>query len=87
MNEKEIEETVKAFKVYLTKVIKHSAIDYIRKVKKAKYIEILYNDIIDSVVSLSEWDNDTFFDFRYNAYWKLRLVYRGQAFVCSLRSE
>ena len=46
MNEKEIEETVKAFKVYLTKVIKHSAIDYIRKVKKAKYVEILYNDII-----------------------------------------
>ena len=58
MNEEEIEETVKAFKVYLTKVIKHSAIDYIRKV------EILYNDIIDSIVSLSEWDNDTFFDFR-----------------------
>lgn len=48
----------------MTKVIKHSAIDYIRKVKKAKYVEILYNDIIDSIVSLSEWDNDTFFDFR-----------------------
>ena len=64
MNEKEIEETVKAFKVYLTKVIKHSAIDYIKKIKKAKYVEILYNDIIDSIVSLSEWDNDTFFDFR-----------------------
>ena len=36
MGENEIQEVVRAFKVYITKVIKHSAIDYIRKIKAKK---------------------------------------------------
>ena len=33
MEENEIQEVVRAFKVYITKVIKHSAIDYMKKNK------------------------------------------------------
>lgn len=60
-SEKEIEETVKAFKTYITKVIRHSAIDFARKVKSVKYTEIVYSDLVDDIVSLSLFDEDTFF--------------------------
>jgi len=63
ISENEIEEVVKAFKSYITKVIKHSAIDYARKIKSNKYTEIVYSDAIDISVSLSEYDEDTFFEF------------------------
>lgn len=63
MEENEIQEVVRAFKVYITKVIKHSAIDYIRKIKAKKYIEVALSDVIDSIVSLSSFDEGTFFDF------------------------
>lgn len=45
MGENEIQEVVRAFKVYITKVIKHSAIDYIRKIKAKKYIEVALSDV------------------------------------------
>ena len=63
MEENEIQEVVRAFKVYITKVIKHSAIDYIRKIKAKKYIEVAFSNAIDSIVSLSSFDEGTFFDF------------------------
>ena len=60
--EKEVENTVRAFKLYITKVIKHSAIDYIRRVKSAKYTEMEYSESIDNIVSLSNYDEGTFFE-------------------------
>ena len=62
-NEKEIEETVKSFKCYIKKVIEHSAIDYARKLKSKKINEIQYNNTVDTFVSLSCYDEDTFFNF------------------------
>ena len=60
--EKNVENTVRAFKKYITKVINHCAIDYIRKVKSVKFSEILYSDIVDNIVSLSNFDEGTFFE-------------------------
>lgn len=64
ISENEIEEVVKAFKSYITKVIKHSAIDYARKIKSNKYTEIVYSDAIDISVSLSEYDENTFLNLK-----------------------
>ena len=41
-SDEEIVEIVKAFKLYIKKIVKHSAIDFIRISKKNKYKEILY---------------------------------------------
>ena len=63
MNSNYNEETVRAFKSYIMQVIQHSAVDYIRKVKSSKYTEIAFTDAIDNTVSLSSFDEGTFFDF------------------------
>ena len=52
-SDEEIVEIVKAFKIYIKKIVKHSAIDFIRISKKNKYKEILYSDLVDEKVSLS----------------------------------
>ena len=39
-SDEEIVEIVKAFKLYIKKIVKHSAIDFIRISKKNKYKEI-----------------------------------------------
>lgn len=63
MNEKKYsdEEIVKAFKVFIKKVIHNAAIDYARKIKSAKYKEVLFSELVDRKVSLFNYDNDTFF--------------------------
>ena len=63
MNSNYNEETVRAFKSYIMQIIQHSAVDYIRKVKSSKYTEIAFTDAIDISVSLSNFDEGTFFDF------------------------
>lgn len=63
MNSNYNEETVRAFKSYIMQVIQHSSVDYIRKVKSSKYTEIAFTDAIDNTVSLSSFDEGTFFDF------------------------
>ena len=63
MNSNYNEETVRAFKSYIMQVIQHSSVDYIRKVKSSKYTEIAFTDAIDISVSLSNFDEGTFFDF------------------------
>lgn len=59
-SDEEIVEIVKAFKLYIKKIVKHSAIDFARMSKKNKYKEILYSDLVDEKVSLSVFDDDTF---------------------------
>lgn len=63
MNKQEYsnDEIVRAFKFYVTKVIKNAAIDYARKVKSQKYREILFSDCVNERVSLSDSDSDTLF--------------------------
>lgn len=58
------EETVKAFKSFIKKVVKNAAIDYVRKVKSRKYKEVSFSELIDRKVSLSNYDNGTFFESR-----------------------
>ncbi len=60
-SEKEKEEVIKAFKVFIKKVVKHSAIDFVRRVKCAKYKEIVYSDLVDYKMSLSNFDDGIFF--------------------------
>ena len=62
-SDEEIVEIVKAFKLYIKKIVKHSAIDFARMFKKNKYKEILYSDLVDEKVSLSVFDDDTFLPF------------------------
>lgn len=62
-SDEEIVEIVKAFKLYIKKIVKHSAIDFVRMSKKNKYKEILYSDLVDEKVSLSVFDDDTFLSF------------------------
>lgn len=62
-SDEEIVEIVKAFKLYIKKIVKHSAIDFVRMSKKNKYKEILYSDLVDEKVSLSVFDDDTFLPF------------------------
>lgn len=60
-SEKEIEYVVRAFKMYAKKVVKHSAIDYARKVNSVPIREVAFTDVIERDVSLSLFDSDTFF--------------------------
>ena len=60
-SEKEIEYVVRAFKMYAKKVVKHSAIDYARKVNSVPIREVAFTDVIEKNVSLSLFDSDTFF--------------------------
>ena len=63
LSEEEVKAIKRAFSVFMMKIIKHSAIDYVRKLKARKYTEIAFNDAIEISVSLSKFDEDTFFDF------------------------
>ena len=58
--ENDIEYVVKSFKNYLRKVVKHSAIDYFRKVNNKGVKEIAFTDSVDRNVSLSLYDSDFF---------------------------
>ena len=59
-SENDIEYVVKSFKNYLGKVVKHSAIDYVRKVNNRCVKEIAFTDSVDRNVSLSLYDSDFF---------------------------
>ena len=59
-SENDIEYVVKSFKNYLRKVVKHSAIDYFRKVNNRVVKEIAFTDSVDRNVSLSLYDSDFF---------------------------
>ena len=59
-SENDIEYVVKSFKNYLRKVVKHSAIDYFRKVNNRCVKEIAFTDSVDRNVSLSLYDSDFF---------------------------
>lgn len=62
-SDEEIIEIVKAFKLYMKKIVKHSAIDFVRMSKIEDYSEIVYSDLVDEKVSLSLFDDDAFFSF------------------------
>ena len=55
------EEIVKAFKTYIKKVVHNAAIDYARIVKSVKYREVLFSELVDRKVSLSNYGSGTFF--------------------------
>lgn len=56
------EEVVKAFKVFIKKVVHNAAIDYARKVKNGKFREVLFCELDEEEVSLSNYYRDgTFF--------------------------
>ena len=59
-SENDIDYVVKSFKNYLGKVVKHSAIDYVRKVNNRCVKEIAFTDSVDRNVSLSLYDSDFF---------------------------
>ena len=59
-SENDIDYVVKSFKNYLRKVVKHSAIDYVRKVNNRSVKEIAFTDSVDKNVSLSLYDSDFF---------------------------
>ena len=59
-SENDIEYVVKSFKNYLRTVVKHSAIDYVRKVNNRCVKEIAFTDSVDRNVSLSLYDSDFF---------------------------
>lgn len=73
-SDKEVEEVVKAFKVFIKKVVKHSAIDYARKLKSNSYRDIVYSDLVDTKMSLSVFDDDIFFHEEKVNYKKLENI-------------
>ena len=62
-SESDVEYVVRAFKIYLKKVVKHSAIDYVRKINSNEVKEVAFTDFVDRNVSLSVYDSDSFFSF------------------------
>lgn len=60
MSEYSDEEIVKAFKVFIKKVVHNAAIDYARKVKSAKFKEVLFSELVEEKVSLSNYGDGTF---------------------------
>lgn len=60
-SEKEIEEIIKEFKVFLKKMVLNATIDFSRKVNAINSKEIVYSDFINQKVSLSLTDDDAFF--------------------------
>ena len=74
LSEKEIEIVVRAFKVFLKKIVKNSAIDFAKKVKSSRFIEVVYSDLVDEKVSLSVHDEDAFFNIENIEYKKLENV-------------
>ena len=61
LSDEELKEIRKAFTIYIVKVIKHSAIDFIRKQKKYEGRIVYLNDFEEEKVSLSMFDNDILF--------------------------
>ncbi len=59
-SESEIINIVKSFKNYIKIVIKHAAIDYSRKAKRIKNVEISLNELSKIERSLSVSDDDLF---------------------------
>lgn len=74
LSEKEIEIVVRAFKVFLKKIVKNSAIDFAKKVKSSRFTEVVYSDLVDEKVSLSMYDEDAFFDIENIEYKKLENI-------------
>ena len=74
LSEKEVEIVVRAFKVFLKKIVKNSAIDFARKVKSSRFTEVVYSDLVDEKVSLSMYDEDAFFDIEQIGYHELEKV-------------
>lgn len=58
--DKEIEEIVESFKVFFRKIVKHSAIDFVRKIKGKKYQIVSFDELVEPKVLLSHSDNDIF---------------------------
>lgn len=58
------EEIARAFTVYMIKIIKHSAIDYVRKIRRSQNKEISFSEVMNNKVSLSSFvDDGTFYLF------------------------
>lgn len=57
-------EIARAFTAYMIKLIKHSAIDYVRKTRRSQDKEISFSEVFNNEVSLSSFvDDGTFYLF------------------------
>lgn len=60
LNEEELRDIKRAFTIFITKVIKHSAIDFVRKEKLYKSRIMPLSEYINNEMSLSFFDDDIF---------------------------
>ena len=74
LSDEELKKIRKAFTIYIVKVIKHSAIDFIRKQKKYEGRIVYLNDFEEEKVSLSMFDNDTLFFEEKTNYFQLEKI-------------
>lgn len=68
------DEIVKAFKVYIKKVVRNAAIDYARIVKSAKHREVLFSELVDRKVSFSNYGSGTFLLMKYYFRFKIQVM-------------
>lgn len=61
MDELNDEVIIKSFKSFIKKIAMNAAIDYARKVKRSKIVEVSLNELVERKVSMSLCDNDAFF--------------------------
>lgn len=74
LNEEKLREIKRAFTIFITKVIKHSAIDFARKEKIYNNRFVSLNEYISDEMSLSVYDDDIFLDDPNLNYKKLEQV-------------
>lgn len=61
LNEEQLKDIKRAFTIFITKVIKHSAIDFARKEKLYNSRIVSLNEYVNNEMSLSVFDDDIFF--------------------------
>lgn len=70
LNEEQLRDIKRAFTIFILKVIKHSAIDFVRKEKLYNSRSMSLNEYVNNEMSLSVFDDDIFcvendIDYRY----------------------
>lgn len=70
LNEEQLRDIKRAFTIFILKVIKHSAIDFVRKEKLYNSRIMSLNEYVNNEMSLSVFDDDIFcvendIDYRY----------------------
>jgi RNA polymerase sigma factor (sigma-70 family) len=61
LNEEQLRDIKRAFTIFILKVIKHSAIDFVRKEKLYNSRIVSLNEYVNNEMSLSGFDDDIFY--------------------------